>query len=435
MHGRKPRTAESLQQDAWLAHENLRTQGRVLDVLRPGVLESWQRSLRHLPDPDAAAPALVFDGDELAAYRASHPLASIMPVIQRLLVEPGKDSGLLVAVGDQLGRLLWVDGDPELLRRAEGMMFMPGTDWSENSIGTSAPGTALVTGHSVQIAGAEHFSPQVHPWSCTAVPVHDPDSGSVLGVVDITGKEEAVAVHTLALVEAAVAAATAQLRVERLQSQQRPQGRRTSTAREARPGLYQDSLQILGADAAVLCVDGTRLQLSQRHSELMTLLALHPRGLTAEELAVLAYPEEASVGSVRAEMLRLRKLLSRSASARIVPESRPYRLPADLVLDAGQVRACLSRGAHRLALNIYKGPVLPHSLAPGIVELRRRLSAELREAVLAEAGVETVLQYLELDEAAYDAEAWRLALQLLPPRSPRRAAVVAGLQRIERELA
>ncbi|MCC3296452.1 GAF domain-containing protein [Arthrobacter caoxuetaonis] len=435
VHGRKPRTAESLQQDAWLAHESLRTQGRVLDVLRPGVLESWQRSLSHLPDPDAAAPALVFDGDELAVYRASHPLASIMPVIQRLLVDPGKDSGLLVAVGDQLGRLLWVDGDPELLRRAEGMMFMPGTDWSENSIGTSAPGTALVTGHSVQIAGAEHFSPQVHPWSCTAVPVHDPDSGSVLGVVDITGKEEAVAVHTLALVEAAVAAATTQLRVERLQSQQRPQGRRNSTAREPRPGLYQDSLQILGTDAAVLCVDGTRLQLSLRHSELMTLLALHPRGLTAEELAVLAYPEEASVGSVRAEMLRLRKLLSRSASARIVPESRPYRLPADLVLDAGQVRACLSRGAHRLALNIYKGPVLPHSLAPGIVELRRRLGAELREAVLSEAGVETVLQYLKLDEAMDDAEAWRLALQLLPRRSPRRAAIVAGLQRIERDLA
>ena len=250
------RSPETLQRDAWLAHESLRAQGEVLDVLRPGVRESWQRSLQHHPDPDAARSALVLEGAELTAYRQSHPLASIMPVIQRLLVEPGRDTGLLVAVGDQLGRLLWVDGDPELLRRAENMMFMPGADWSENAVGTSAPGTALATGRSVQIAGAEHFSPQVHPWSCTAVPVQDPESGSVLGVVDITGKEEAVAVHTLALVQAAVAAATAQLRVERLQlSGDRP-ARGGAGTRTPRSSLYQDSLQVLGTDTALQLEDG-----------------------------------------------------------------------------------------------------------------------------------------------------------------------------------
>lgn len=432
---RGPRTAEFLQQEAWRAHESMRAQGEVLDTLRPGVKESWQRSLQHHPNPDDAQPALVFGDEDLEAYRASHPLASIMPVIQRLLVEPGRESGLLVAVGDQLGRLLWVDGDPELRRRAEGMMFLPGADWSENSIGTSAPGTALVTGRSVQIAGAEHFSVQVHPWSCTAVPVHDPDSGAVLGVVDITGKEEAVAVHTLALVQATVAAAQAQLHVERLQF--RAPRRTRSPVPNPRPSLYQDSLQILGADSAVLCVGGTRLHLSPRHSELMALLALHPRGLTAEELAVLAYPEQSSVGTVRAEMLRLRKLLAREtpAGADMVPQSRPYRLPRELVVDAGQVRSCLERGAHRLALNIYRGEVLPHSQAPGITELRRSLSSVLREAVLADAGSDTLLQYLRLPEAADDGEAWRLALQLLPARSPRRAGIVAGLQRIEQDLA
>ncbi|WP_312182039.1 GAF domain-containing protein [Arthrobacter sp.] len=411
----------------------MRVQGELPDTLRPGVKESWQRSLRHHPNPDDARPILAFAGGDLQAYRASHPLASIMPVIQRLLVEPGRESGLLIAVGDQLGRLLWVDGDPQLRRRAEDMMFMPGADWSENSIGTSAPGTALATGRSVQIAGAEHFSLQVHPWSCTAVPVHDPDSGAVLGVVDITGKEEAVAVHTLALVQAAVTAAQTQLRVERLQAQAPERVQMPSR----RPSLYQDSLQILGTDSAVLCLGGSSLQLSLRHSELMALLALHPRGLTAEELAVLAYPEESSVGTVRAEMLRLRKLLARVAphGADMVPRSRPYRLPRELVVDAGQVRSCLERGAHRLALNIYRGEVLPHSQAPGITELRRGLSSVLRESVLAEAGIDTLLQYLRLAEAADDAEAWRLALRLLPARSPRRAGIIAGLQRIERDLA
>jgi transcriptional regulator of acetoin/glycerol metabolism len=67
------------------------------------------------------------------------------------------------------------------------MMFVAGADWSEASVGTSAPGTALALDRSIQISGAEHFKRSVHPWSCTAVPFHDPDSGAVLGVVDITG--------------------------------------------------------------------------------------------------------------------------------------------------------------------------------------------------------------------------------------------------------
>ena len=96
-------------------------------------------------------------------------------------------------------------------------MFVAGADWSEATVGTSAPGTALALGRGIQISGAEHYKRSVHPWSCTAVPFHDPDSGALLGVVDITGTATAVAPHTLSLVEATVAAAQAQLRVERLQ--------------------------------------------------------------------------------------------------------------------------------------------------------------------------------------------------------------------------
>ena len=180
------------------------------------------------------------DGEELEEYRRQHPLATIMPVIHKLLVLPSHDSGLLVAVGDEVGRLLWVEGDPAMQRRAEGMMFVPGADWSEATVGTSAPGTALALGRGIQISGAEHYKRSVHPWSCTAVPFHDPDSGALLGVVDITGTESAVAPHTLSLVEATVAAAQAQLRVERLQlaaaQASRPARRRSAGSAAGRAG-------------------------------------------------------------------------------------------------------------------------------------------------------------------------------------------------------
>ena len=197
------------------------------------IQESWRRSAQLQANPDHPEAPLAMDREELEEYRRQHPLAAIMPVIHKLLVLPSHDSGMLVAVGDEVGRLLWVEGDAALQRRAEGMMFVPGADWSEAKVGTSAPGTALALGRGIQISGAEHYKRSVHPWSCTAVPFHDPDSGALLGVVDITGTESAVAPHTLSLVEATVAAAQAHLRVERLQlaaARHSPPSRRRSPA-------------------------------------------------------------------------------------------------------------------------------------------------------------------------------------------------------------
>ncbi|WP_066293564.1 helix-turn-helix domain-containing protein [Arthrobacter sp. B6] len=423
--------------------------------LRKLIRESWQRSAQLLANPDNPEAPLALDTDELEEYRRQHPLASIMPVIHKLLVQPSHDSGLLVAVGDEVGRLLWVEGDPVLQRRAEGMMFVPGADWSEATVGTSAPGTALALGRGIQISGAEHYQRSVHPWSCTAVPFHDPDSGALLGVVDITGKATAVAPHTLSLVEATVAAAQAQLRVERLQLAatlaSRPARRRhnssASGSGQARAGsaggegsggakegsLYRNSLQLLGRDQALLSIEGKTVALSARHSEILALLSTHPDGLSAEEICVLLYPGDGSTMTLRAEMVRLRKILQQLSPA-AVPESRPYKLSMDLVPDTGQVLSCLQRGAHRIALEIYRGAVLPRSEAPGIIDLRDRVSSLMREAVLTDGSAETLLKYAALPEARDDVDVRTAALKLLPARSPKRAAVVADLERLEAEL-
>jgi len=440
-------TAALRQQHASAGHEELDSQGLVSpeDLRLPGlsslIQESWRRSAQLRANPDNPEAPLAMDREELEEYRRQHPLAAIMPVIHKLLVLPSHDSGMLVAVGDEVGRLLWVEGDAALQRRAEGMMFVPGADWSEATVGTSAPGTALALGRGIQISGAEHYKRSVHPWSCTAVPFHDPDSGALLGVVDITGTESAVAPHTLSLVEATVAAAQAHLRVERLQlaaaGQSAPSRRRNSGPKTAvGPGansLYRNSLQLLGRDQALLSIDGRTVALSARHSEILALLSTHPAGLNAEELCALLYPGDASTMTLRAEMVRLRKILQQ-LNPGAVPQSRPYRLPLDLVPDAGQVLDCLQRGAHRIALEIYRGAVLPRSEAPGIVELRDRVSALMREALLTDGSAESLLKYAALPEAKDDVDVRSAALKLLAPRSPKRAAVVADLERLDREL-
>ncbi|MDQ4504499.1 transcriptional regulator [Sinomonas sp. ASV322] len=383
------------------------------------VEDSWRRSFEAHPRREDAAVTSVLAADELRGYRDAHRLAAVTPLIRELLVQPAAEAGTVVAIGDEAGRLLWIDGDPAVRRRAEGMAFLEGADWSEASMGTSAPGTALATDAPVQIAGAEHFSPLVEAFSCTAVPIRDPLSREPIGVVDITGGDEAVSGYALPLVRAAVTAAEERLRALAVAS--RPRRRAPSSAG---PGV----LSVTGRDHGVLRCGDRTLSLSMRHSEILVLLASNPRGLTAEELADRLYEQAVPAVTLRAELVRLRKVLD-AFGAGVRLESRPYRVEG-LEVDSMHALAQLERGSHRLALNAYGGQILPRSDAPAIAELRDELSATLREAVVGSAGVDVLMSYLQLPEAENDAEAWQTALRLLPPRSPRRAAVVAHLERL-----
>ena len=107
----------------------------------------------------------------------------------------------------------------------------------------------------------------------------------------------------------------------------------------------------------------------------------------------------------------------------------------DYGLDAHRVLASLDRGAHRVALDCYTGPVLPESTAPGIEALRAEVATTLRESLLADAAVDTLVAFARLDECADDAPRWTTCLRRLPARSPQRAGVVAHLEALEVSLA
>ena len=176
------------------------------DAVRSVVLDSWRRSLGSGVDPDGVLPPVDLLDDDLLAYRAAHPLAPVMPVIRRLLVEDAEVDQMIVAVTDAGGRMLWVEGDPRLRSLAAGMHFVEGARWGEDVAGTNAPGTALAVDHAVQIYGSEHFRRPVQPWSCSAAPVHDPVTGALLGAIDVTGGDHVASPHVLTLVRATVAA-------------------------------------------------------------------------------------------------------------------------------------------------------------------------------------------------------------------------------------
>jgi hypothetical protein len=430
------------------AHESAVSDRVFQTGVRKLVQDSWRRSLSLSLDPASVAPERALTDAELRDLRNQHPLSAVLNVVHNLLIRHAFDAELLVAIGDESGRLLWIDGDRVLRRQVEAMFFVEGADWSEQRVGTSAPGTALALDRGIQIRRAEHFNALAHPWSCTAVPIHDPDTGKILGVIDITGGDQAVAPQTLPLVEAAVAAMKAELRILRLDGESVGGSAQTDSLLPRRSGIAQRpvphrnlgpvGLGVLGSDYGHLESGGMAVEVSPRHAEILTLLAWHREGLSADRLAFLLTDQNSSgqansVDTLRAEMVRVRKVLGQ-VNPPVAIGSRPYRLQSPLELDAQRVLAFLERGAHRVALAAYRGPVLPNSLSPGIIEIRTEVSARLREAMLTDASVDLLLEYARSEEATYDSEVWRACLELLPARSPRRATVVARLKRIDDEL-
>lgn len=395
------------------AHERYLRTGTPGDDVRPVVRDSWRRSVLAGVDPWHARPPVELVDAELDDYRTQHLMAHTVPVIRHLLLSDVMADGLIVAIGDAEGRLLWVEGDKGLRSRAAGdMRFVEGANWSERHAGTNALGTAVATDESVQIFTSEHFRYAVHQWSCSAAPVHDP-AGALVGFVNVTGHRSAASPQMLMVVRAAAVAAEAELRLA-------AHGRA-----EAAP-----LLKVLGRDNAVLVLPSMReIRLSPRHSELLLILALHPEGLTADELAVRLFTRDCSPVTVRAEMTRLRRILGENMLV-----SRPYRLTSMVETDVGRMQNLLERGAHRRALAMYRGPVLPRSEAPDIAVLRETVRSSLRDALIRHANLDVLFAYAQSPDGRYDLEAWQACRDRLPFGSPKRTQVESHLRFLQREL-
>ncbi|MEU9451922.1 GAF domain-containing protein [Streptomyces sp. NPDC048277] len=391
------------------AHETFTTVGTVPRPVRSVVAESWRRSARAGVGPDGTARVELTDGD-LGAYRAEHPLARVMPLFRELMGTFAADGEHLLAVCDADGRLLWVEGHPATRRQADRMNFVPGARWSETAVGTNAPGTAVAVDRPVQVFAAEHFIRRVQPWTCAAAPVHDPRTGRVLGAVDITGGDRLAHPHSLGFVQAVARAAESQL----------------ALLDPPTPADEAPALTALGRDEAELRLDGRRIRLGRRHSELLVLLSRHPEGLTGDELLCALYEDESVTPvTLRAELARLRRLLGPGLLA-----SRPYRLTAPVGSDAAVVERRLEAGAVTAAVGAYAGPLLPGSQAPAVVRLRQRLADGLRAALIACQDPDLLAEWAHAPWGEEDVEVWRALAAVRPT-----AVVRSRLTALESELA
>jgi hypothetical protein len=362
----------------------------VRDV-RPEILRSWQLSESVSPDVPEAPLA---DEAETAAYFKGSPLQIAVERVEEDLRRTAEDGDLVLAVTDPQTRVLWTYGGRVMRRRAERVNFVPAGRWDEASVGTNALAIAMRTGEPSMVFSAEHYAPIVHNWVCWAAPLHDPVTGEQIGVVDLSTTWDRT--HPIGLATARVLARLIESAMPRSR-----QWRSGSGLAPIEPGL---TLSLLGSAEAWL--DGQRLLLNRRQTEILAVLCLHLEGLALERLHAMVYGDQAvTVSTLKAEVSHLRAALGGQLA------SRPYRLMMPVHTDVDDVLTLLSRGDVKGAVLAYDGDLLPGTNAPELVELGDYLAVSMREALLADPDPTAVQRYSEL--APYDTEVVERCLEAL----------------------
>src|SRR3954452_9385334 len=173
--------------------------------MRPMIVESWRRVLATGLDPTDLLPSIEADPSETRERWLEHPLG----LLKHVLVEPlqmlAEESNSMVQVTDPSGLTLFLGGPEWLKELAAEMNLVEGARCSETVNGTNGVGTALAENHPVQVFGFEHFSHHHREWVCSGAPIHDPVSGRLVGVIDLTSPWKIAHPRSLELVTAAAA--------------------------------------------------------------------------------------------------------------------------------------------------------------------------------------------------------------------------------------
>lgn len=373
------------------AHEAVVSGRQPRSAPRRVVARSWARMQADGVDPEHRPAADPVSPEVLEQRRQVSPLSGVLEGLRASLASVAEAAGHLMVVTDSDGLVLWRDGCTRVRRYADSQGFTDGALWSEARVGTNAIGTALVEDGPVQLFSAEHFIRPLQWWTCTACPVHDPWTGRLLGVVDVSGPACTAHPATVALVRTAVRLAEADLwrtRKTRLESLRAVAG--PLLGRIPGPAAVVDDEGWVAAVSGVAPTDrvsapvegalchvagvGTctpepvpggwllrgagggcaphlrldtaglpacavvesdasrwRYPLTRRHVEVLALLIrAGPAGMDAVGLSRSLFGDATHVVAVRAEVSRLRRRLGSLVL------TRPYRIAPDVGVDVAQ---------------------------------------------------------------------------------------------------
>ena len=179
------------------------------------VAASWQRSFS--AGVNAATAQAVFHTDLDLTGRLMRCSKS---VIARLSDDMAQ-MPLSIVLTDARARILSrSETDKTIGTLLDQVSLAPGFNYAEGAVGTNGIGTVIESGQSLYIVGPEHFTERLQPFACAGSPIHDPLTGRVEGVLDISCLSEDSSPLMRSLVRSAAHEIERNLLVDRSQSQQ-----------------------------------------------------------------------------------------------------------------------------------------------------------------------------------------------------------------------
>lgn len=109
-----------------------------------------------------------------------------------------KESGQMALLIDPKGTIIHTAGDIDFSRRALAVQLQVGANWAEHRKGTNAIGVALTERKPVRVHAEEHYYTSNHFLTCASAPVFN-TIGELIGIVNISGKQENFHAYTLTL--------------------------------------------------------------------------------------------------------------------------------------------------------------------------------------------------------------------------------------------
>ncbi|WP_406120676.1 SpoIIE family protein phosphatase [Streptomyces canus] len=150
----------------------------VAEGVRTSILNSWQRSRSLGLSPDTLDLPYREDFDP-----GGRIVRAAVPVVDRLQATFA-GSQVNISVADANGTvLLRRFGDPSMVRSLPAIQVAPGFVFAEQVAGTNGIGLALAERQLIRVYGAEHFAERSQQSACVALPVRDPLSGRIEGVL------------------------------------------------------------------------------------------------------------------------------------------------------------------------------------------------------------------------------------------------------------
>ncbi len=181
---------------------------------RPLIAASWERCRALGVDSERGQDSAILSPEQLSERKAAcSELTRAVESIVPSLCGAVAGSRHAVALTDHEGYVLSTWGGTEVLGSARVTNLVPGSRWTEESVGTTAIGIALATGRAAQTAGDDHFCRVRRAWTCLAVPIRNGD-GRVLGVLALLGATAKPHRHTLGMLTAFGQAVENQLRLQ-----------------------------------------------------------------------------------------------------------------------------------------------------------------------------------------------------------------------------